>query len=961
MTDKLEIMLASSIPESLLEASATRWREWQSVGVDRPWIEQIQDTAQGIFVCSEYVARLCTRQPDLLRSLQGSNDLFSTYKDGQIATSLSGLLAEVGDEAGLSKHLRQFRQREMLRIIWRDLAGWADLSETMRDLSRLADTCVEHALQKLYQWQCVSFGKPYSEQGEAQQLVVISMGKLGADELNLSSDIDLIFAYPEEGETRKGARCISNSEFFQKLGQKLVNTLSKQTEDGFVFRVDMRLRPFGASGPLVCSFNAMENYYEALGREWERYALIKARVIAGDLQRGEELMRILKPFIYRRYVDYGAYESLREMKAMIRKEVASKGKEQNIKVGAGGIREIEFIGQVFQLIQGGRETRLQVRSILPVLSLLQELNILPDYVIKQLLEAYDFLRRTEHRIQAWRDEQKHTLPSDELDKVRLAYSMGFDDWRNFHNALLYHRTRVQEHFDQVFEAPQTEDSSGDSWHLTPLWLGEIEEQQAIARLVEMGFAEADAIWLKLNALQNGRAYQHLSARGKGRMDRLIPLLTGACLSATEASLALQRSLDVIESIMRRTVYLALLIENPMALSQLVKLCAASPWITRYISQHPLLLDELLAPATLYNPPDKTALRDELLQRMAAIPADDEEQAMDVMRQFKHSHFLRVAAADIAGALPLMEVSNHLSWIAEVILEQTLDRAWRYMVARHGRPVCTSDGKICDTGFAVIAYGKLGGLELGYGSDLDLVFLHSGESETLETTGEKPLPLGMFFARLGQRMMHILTAMTPTGVLFEVDMRLRPNGASGMLVSSLAAFEAYQMEKAWTWEHQALVRARVVVGDPVIAEGFAHIRQIVLSREHNLENLRVEVIEMRQKMSEALNKAKSGEFDLKHSPGGIVDIEFMVQYEVLAYAHEFPAILDWTDNIRLLERLNQAGVVSTEDADFLSEAYRTYRGRLHRLKLQERSAVVPDTEFVTQREGVQRIWSEWFKK
>ncbi len=950
-------MFASQIPASLQDAA----EPWQSLAQKFDWQQQVRDTASAVFTCSEYVTRICTQKPELLESLQQSGHLFSAHSEDYFERVLAEQLAKVQDETVLARELRQFRQREMVRIIWRDLAGWADLRETMRDLSRLADACVDQALDRLYAWQSKAFGIPTSTQGEPQQLVVLAMGKLGADELNLSSDIDLIFTYPEDGETREGPRGISNSEFFQKLGQKLIHALSKQTEDGFVFRVDMRLRPFGQSGPLTCSFSAMESYYEAHGREWERYALVKARVIAGDKQAGAQLMKSLKPFVYRRYVDYGAYESLREMKAMIQKEVASKGKQQNVKVGPGGIREIEFIGQVFQLIHGGREPRLQTRSILTVLELLRDLSQLPGYVIEQLLDAYDLLRRTEHRIQGWRDEQKHTLPSDEPGRARLAYSMGFADWPSFEVVLNEHRSRVQEHFEQVFEAPQSEASSDDSWHLTPLWLGELEELDAIARLEEIGFDQADAIWQKLKGQQHGRAYQSLSARGKTRMDRLIPLLIGACLSVKAPGKALLRSLDVIEAVMRRTVYLALLIENPMALSQLVRLCAASPWITGYISKYPLLLDDLLSPASLYNPPDRQKLAAELQHRMTAVAPDDEEQAMDVMRQFKHSQFLRVAAADIAEVLPLMKVSDHLSWIAEVILEQALNLAWRYMVARHGRPVCTSAGEVCDTGFAIIAYGKLGGLELGYGSDLDLVFLHSGESETLETEGERPLALGVFFARLGQRIMHILGALTPSGVLFDVDMRLRPDGAAGMLVSGLAAFEAYQLEKAWTWEHQALVRARFVAGDPAIANGFDAIRKRVLGGQRDKKALLGDVVEMRNKMREALDKAKAGEFDLKHSPGGIVDIEFMVQYGVLAYAHQYPALMDWTDNIRLLERLSEAGVMSADDTAFLSDAYRAYRGRLHRLKLQEESAVVPDSEFVKEREGVQHIWSQWLMK
>ncbi|MGD8925981.1 MAG: bifunctional [glutamate--ammonia ligase]-adenylyl-L-tyrosine phosphorylase/[glutamate--ammonia-ligase] adenylyltransferase, partial [Thioalkalispiraceae bacterium] len=800
-------------------------------------------------------------------------------------------------------------------------------------------------------------GTPKDENGVAQHLVVLGMGKLGGHELNLSSDIDLIFAYPEEGQTLGGPKQISNHEFFQKVGQRLINVLSKPTADGFVFRVDMRLRPFG-SGALAISFDAIEDYYQIHGREWERYAMIKARVIAGDKQSGEELLQRLHPFVYRRYVDYSAFESIREMKAMIQKEVQRKNKENNIKVGAGGIREIEFIGQVFQLIRGGRELQLQSRSILKVLDTLKELHTLPEYAVKQLKEAYDFLRRTEHRIQAWRDEQTHSLPMDELGQLRLAYSMGFESWDAFHTVLVQHRTRVHEHFEQVFVAPQSESPSDDTQLLTPLWMDELEDEEAVQLLTDSGFEDAADVWRRIKTLRQSRAYNALSARGKDRMDRLMPLFLSACQASLEPSLGLLRSLEVIEAVMQRSVYLALLIENPVALSQFVRLCASSPWITRYLSQHPLLLDDLLDVESLYNPPDKKTLHVELTKRMAEV-LGDEERSMDVLRHFKHSHFLRVAAADIFGVLPLMEVSNHLSWIAEVVLEHTLNLAWQHMVEKHGRPVCTYQGEVCDTGFAVIAYGKLGGLELGYGSDLDLVFLHSGESESLETTGAKPVPLGVFFARLGQRMMHILSTLTPAGQLFEVDMRLRPEGASGMLVSGLKSYEAYQLNKAWTWEHQALVRARVVAGDPAIATVFTAIRNKVLAQARNRAVLKKEVLDMRQKMLEAQNKAKPGQFDLKHSQGGIVDIEFMVQYGVLAYSHDYPELLEWTDNIRLLETLARTGVISKSDAEFLAESYRIYRNRLHRLKLQQSPAIVDENEFAEQSAGVRRIWSEFF--
>ncbi len=945
------------LPTKLATTLESLLHDWENQSSDIELEKEIASLIPHIFACSEYVARQCVRFPERFAELLNSGDLQRGYKSGDYSKHLSQFDLISSNEDELSKYLRNTRQREMARIIWRDLAGWADLTETMRDLSDLADACVEVALQYFYHWNCEEFGIPTDKDGEDQQFVVLGMGKLGGHELNLSSDIDLIFAYPEEGETR-GNKTITNHEFFQKLGQGLINVLSKLTADGFVFRVDMRLRPFG-SGPLAVSFDAMEDYYQMHGREWERYAMIKARVIAGDHVQGEKLLARLKPFVYRRYVDYSAFESIREMKAMIQKEVKRKNKELNIKVGAGGIREIEFIGQVFQLIRGGREVKLQSRSILKTLAALQDLGILPDFVVEQLNAAYDFLRRTEHRLQAWRDEQTHSLPTDEIAQERLAFSMGFEDWNAFNEQLLHHRNRVHEHFEQVFVAPQADTPSEETVELTPLWLGEIEDEDALELLKSSGFNDAQDVWRHIKTVRESRAYRNLSTRGHERMNRFMPLFLSACQATEQPDLSFLRALTVIEAVMQRSVYLVLLIENPLALSQFIRLCASSPWITRYLSLHPLLLDDLLDVGQLFDPPKRDVLNQELTKRMADV-LGDEERSLDVLRHFKQSHFLKVAAADIFGALPLPEVSNHLSWIAEVVIEHTLNLAWQNLVAKHGRPICTHEGAVCDTGFAVIAYGKLGGYELGYSSDLDMVFLHSGESESLETSGEKPVSLGVFFARLGQRMMHILGAMTPAGVLFEVDMRLRPDGAAGMLVSSLKSFSSYQLNKAWTWEHQALVRARVVAGDPAIASEFESIRREILSQQRDIDELRQSVLEMRQKMHQSLNKAKAGEFDLKHSQGGIVDIEFMVQYGVLAFSHQYDELLEWTDNIRLLEAMAKTGVMRESDAVFLSETYQTYRNRLHRLKLQESSAIVADDKFNTQQQGVQRIWTNWLE-
>ena len=911
-----------------------------------------------VFACSEYIARHCVRQPAVLAGLVGSGDLLNDYNEGEYETRLATERDAVNSIDELHKCLREFRQREWIRIVWRDIAGWAELEQTTRELSWLAEACVDGALNTLYIWACEESGTPCNSEGEPQQLVVVGMGKLGAWELNVSSDIDLIFAYPEVGETRGGNKPLSNSEFFIRLGQKLIQALDNITADGFVFRVDMRLRPFGDGGALVASFDAMEGYYQVHGREWERYAMIKARVIAGDREAGKELMTMLKPFIYRRYMDYGAYESLREMKAIVAREVKRKGIDKNIKLGPGGIREVEFIGQVFQLIRGGHEPELQERRILLILTKLKEKEILPDYVVDELSQAYCFLRHVEHRIQEFAEQQSHKLPGDELGQLRIAYGMGYNDWDSFQEVLNAHRRNVQSHFEQVFAAPQTDHAEHDELDLTRLWYGRVESELAEQILTDLGYQDASQVLSRLATLHSGRQYRAMSAQGQARLDKLAPLLIGAIAQAEHPDVTFHRVLALVESITRRSVYLVLLTENPIALSQLVRLCAASPWIAKYLTQHPMLMDELMDTRSLYAPPDKAQLAKEIRDRLANVDADDTERLMDTLRHFHHLNLLRVAAADIVGALPLMKVSDHLSWIAEVCLEETLELAWQHMVARHGRPIDTAAGQTYDKGFAIIGYGKLGGLELGYGSDLDLVFIHGADKADQMTDGQQPVAASVFFARLGQRLIHLLTAVTRAGVLYEVDMRLRPDGASGMLVSSLKSFVQYQQDKAWTWEHQALVRARCVAGDPLIGEQFVTVRADVLAEQRDRSALKTEVLEMRDRMRKELDKAKAGQFDLKQGRGGIVDIEFMVQYGVLAFAHEYQELRAWTDNIRLLMVMAAVGVMPAEQVDILVGAYQRYRGRLHRLTLDEQPGLVSDEEYTDSRTAVMQVWQDW---
>jgi len=552
-----------------------------------------------VWEASDYVLQACHREPSLLLELFDSGRLEGAYGPGEMARQLEEWLAPVADEPSLARQLRRFRRYQMVRIIWRDIAGWAPLAEVLEDLSALADAVIQQALAYLDGWTRAELGSPRDSAGEPQPLVVLGMGKLGARELNLSSDIDLIFAYPEAGHT-DAARPTTNEQFFIRLCQHLVRALDSHDADGFVFRVDTRLRPFGDAGPLAMSFDAMEGYYHSQAREWERYAMIKARVVSGPAWAAQRLMEILRPFVYRRYLDFGAIDSLRQMKRLIGKELYKKGMETNIKLGPGGIREIEFIGQAFQLIRGGRDPELQIRPILAVLERLRERDLLPGYVVQELSAAYRFLRRVENRLQAWADQQTHRLPADEEGRLRLARAMEFPTWDAFHKVLDGHRKRVQGHFDMLFAAPQAEADEGGGG-LGGLWFNQLEQEAALRELDQAGFSDPAEALRHLEQFRGGHACRALGSRGRERLDQLMPLLLEAVSGAEEPDQALGRVLRLVEAITRRTAYLALLVENPIALSQLVRLCGMSPWIAERLTRQPILLDELLDPRRLYAP------------------------------------------------------------------------------------------------------------------------------------------------------------------------------------------------------------------------------------------------------------------------------------------------------------------------------------------------------------------------
>ncbi len=914
-----------------------------------------------VWMASEFVARYCVLHPAVLMDLFHSGDLARDYSMDEYLTCLQNRVAGVKTEQMFCSYIRQYRQREMCRIAWRDLSNTAGLPTILHELSALADACVtvssafaQHALEKVH-------GFPRASDGTQLDLIVLGMGKLGGNELNFSSDIDLIYTFVEEGTTVEGSRPVAHSQFFNRVAQKLGQILSDITDEGFVFRVDARLRPFGSSGQLSLSFSAIGAYYENHGREWERYALIKARVISGSRQAGEVLQAMLQPFIYRRYLDFSAFDSLRDMKRMMVREVQRKKLHDNVKLGFGGIREIEFIGQAFQLIRGGREKRLQARSILSILQSLGDLAYLPAYIVQELLEAYLFLRKTENRIQEFADQQSHSLPSDELARLRLAYAMGFVSWQQFSSALAKVRKTVHSHFNQVFAAPQAEDHDVQSEDMEDaaslLWDGLLEQDEAIGLLTSLGFQDAQESYRRLRVFASSRAVHASSKSGRSRLDKLMPMLLNAVSQVENPDPCFFRVLDLLENITRRTAYLALLMEYPVALSQLVKLFAMSPWIANLLIRSPILLDELLDPRRLYEPMLKAELEQELENRLAIVEVDDTEMQMAVFQQFKQANSLRVAAAQMTHAAPVEKVSDYLTFIAETTVENVLQVARKHLRNRHGKPIFVDpDGARCEAQFVIIAYGKMGGNELGFESDLDLVFLHDTPGSSAQTEGEKSIPNTVFFARLAQRIIHLLNTPSIGGALYEVDTRLRPNGISGLLVSSVNSFADYQQNKAWTWEHQAIIRARVVAGDSSLAEKFADIRQRIICQSRDPEALRADVSAMRARIRDEKSSRRPGLFDLKQDPGGITDIEFIIQFLVLRWAAKHPQLSNFTDNLRLLEIFAKVNVLTVDDAKMLADAYLALRQAVHELALRQQPApFVEEALFTDFRSAVTRVW------
>lgn len=908
----MESLSSVVLPDCPLELQAPLTLQRAQLDFTLPAAQEVQ--LLQLLAASPFIGRCLKLQPQLLEGFLSGQASFSVPDWTQPHTEAQAMAA-----------LRRYRNASLCQCLADDLLRQQPVAQALQRVSQLADQLINLAYQWAWQELTPQWGQPLDHSGQVMPLLILGMGKLGGGELNLSSDIDLIFVYPENGDTSGGRRSTENQQFYTKLGQKIILLLNQTTADGFVYRVDMRLRPFGDSGPLVLSFAAFEDYYQAQGRDWERYAMLKARILNPAAPFAAELQAMLKPFVYRRYIDYSAIESLRRMKQLIEQENRRRNRVDNIKLGAGGIREVEFIIQTLQLIRGGRIPAIQQQSIFAAMQALCQEGLLDADAEQMLRSDYLLLRRVEHWLQGMDDQQTQTLPADTLCRQRLVLAMGAADWPALQQQINAAMARIHQQFRQVI-------AQEDNAEPQELLLGRLlwDSEQSAAELAEhldwLDFAAAELLIQQLQQFKADSQKRQVGPRGRELLAKLLPLLLHVVAQEQAGPQVLERVLGVLRQIVSRTAYLELLFENPPALQQLVRLCGRSGWLAEHLARYPMLLDELIDPEQLYQVATSADYRDRLRQQMLRVPEDDLELVMESLRQYKQAQTLRIAAADITGILPLMKVSDHLTWLAEALVEKVVELAWQQMSDKYGYPAGLDAHSA--KAFAVVAYGKLGGLELGYGSDLDLVFLHQCDS-LAPTSGERGIDSRQFYLKLVQRILHLCTTRTASGLLYEVDTRLRPSGNAGLLTVHVDTYGDYLRQDAWTWEHQALVRTRLIYGDPVIAQRFEQIRAEILGKSRDLTALRAEVRDMRQKLREHHGVAST---EVKHKAGGIVDLEFISQFLVLGYAASYPALYQYSDNIRILDAAAEAGLMPLAQAQQLQQAYQQLRGISHRQTL-----------------------------
>lgn len=880
--------------------------------------------------CSPFLKRLLMADQSLLENVvNGVDDVWS------VKAMWEWLEAQpIADEASLKKAVRQLRQHVIARLILRDLSGRANLQEVMLTNSYLAEVTVNFAIQHIPRLSLAIYGEPIGESGNKQALIVVGMGKLGGYELNVSSDIDLIFAFEEDGETN-GQKSCSNAEYFTHVCKRLISVIDEITEDGFVFRVDMRLRPYGSEGPLVASLTMLEDYYQQQGREWERYAWIKGRVIAGP---AKTLTKLLQPFVYRKYLDYGAISSMRDLKVQIQRDVNRRDLHENIKLGRGGIREIEFIAQVFQLMRGGQDVSLQIRATLDVLKLLANQSLIEKHISSELQESYVFLRNLEHRLQYYNDQQTHDLPEVEAHRAMIAKSMGMPDWDTLDAEIKKVRAFVSQQFSDVFAYETDPSDEGKASSGQDFWNMHLEDAVLVESLEAIGYQEPNEAMRQLQAFKGSFKISRLPDLSRMRLNALMPAVIQQCGKRYNANETLARMIVLLETICRRASYLAFFVEYPHVLDRVLTLIASSAWVAGYLTQHPILLDGLLDVHATNAELDIAAQESQLMHRLQLIEGDTEQQ-MNLLRDFQQARLFALAAEDVINHIPLAKLSSQLSDLADMILRVVLKTVWPTVKGHH----------IEVPKFAIIAYGKHGGREMGYMSDLDMVFLYDDDHPDARE----------IYTRLGLKIIAWLNTMTSSGILYETDMQLRPDGGSGLLVSSIESFAIYQHEKAWVWEHQAITRARFAAGDESVGQAFEKIRIEIITKQHNLKDLRQEITHMRQRMKSAYRYVP-GRFDLKHGLGGMIDIEFIVQYLVLAYSHQSPKLCENRANVHILRLCSVLGLIPPELGQQAADAYLKLRAHQHAMRLQGYlDAWVPEDQMQAQSGVIRELWRKVF--
>jgi len=913
-----------------------------------------KDEMFAVWYASPFIKRVCVSQPGWVKKLFSDGRLQVDYDLENYHRPLRAIILDAESVELLQQQLRQQRAAAFARIAWRDLQQYASVQQTLRELSFFAEVCVQETLQWCFEWQQSRPHVNHFVKGLQQKIVIFALGKLGGEELNFSSDIDIVFAYSDDNEfTQEQAG--KATEFYLKVVQLFIKVLSEQTQDGFVFRVDTRLRPFGNSGSLIPSFMSIDLYFQTHGRDWERYAWMKARVIAGDHQIGEQFLQEIAPFIYRRYLDYGAMQSLRDMKILIDAKAHQNAAKENLKIGFGGIREIEFIVQMFQLIYGGKDSSLRIRSTLQTLKQLGVKDLLEANWIADLDTAYLFLRRAENGLQLREDQQIHVLPTQNQQQMHYAYLLGMNNWQDFYAEYRKHTNTVNTLYQSLLKNDdEIKEYEHEEIELKGMWL-QIDDKEYCLNILTKSFSvDAKQIYEQLNTFSQSSLVQKLVPVARVRLDSFMPIFLQQLLQFEEPLPVFNRFLNVLKKIAQRSTYISLLIENKNKLSKIFKLIAASPWVSQYLATHPLLLDEILRMNDEYEPPSKIEMQHQLLASLGKYDVGLEKY-MEGLREFKHSQAIQIAAADIVENYPIMKVSDHLSWLAEVCINSAVQYAYKELAEKYGEPQCVLDGQSYMSEVLIVEYGKLGGLELGYGSDLDIVFLHNSIGEICETVGNKKIHNDIFFIRLVQKTIHILSTVTVGGKVFDLDLRLRPHGESGPIISSMHSYENYLVNDAWLWEHQALVRARAVTSSQKLNNEFARIRQNVLCKARKIEDVRSSINEMRNKMLDAGQANSAAGFNVKKDRGGVIDIEFLVQFLVLSNSDKYHQVCEHTDNVRILDACAEVGLLTKNNVEELKEIYLKYRKYLHQLSLKLLPETVDVGLFANERSVVQKYW------